>query len=61
MFDLSHRLGAKLHVANNQNLTPLTLAAKLAKKEVHAPRDPSFMEGSCCSYAFLDVPPRPHD
>ncbi len=34
MFDLAYRLGAKLHIANNQNLTPLTLAAKLAKKQV---------------------------
>jgi len=34
MFDLAYKLGAKLHIANNQNLTPLTLAAKLGRKKV---------------------------
>ncbi|VDP16088.1 unnamed protein product [Soboliphyme baturini] len=34
MFDLAYRLGAKLHIQNNQNLIPLTLAAKLAKKKM---------------------------
>lgn len=34
MFRLGYELGARLHVTNKQNLTPLTLAAKLAKKNV---------------------------
>ena len=34
MFDLLVSLGAELHVKNKQGLTPLTLAASLAKKEV---------------------------
>ena len=40
MFDLLVSLGAELHVKNKQGLTPLTLAASLAKKEVRTP--------SCC-------------
>lgn len=34
MFDLLVELGGKLDIRNNQELTPLTLAAKLARKEV---------------------------
>lgn len=34
MFDLLHSLGGSLAIKNRQNLTPLTLAAKLARKEV---------------------------
>lgn len=34
MLQLAYNTGAKLQVMNNQNLTPLTLAAHLAKKEV---------------------------
>uniref|UniRef100_A0A914UT89 Ion transport domain-containing protein n=1 Tax=Plectus sambesii TaxID=2011161 RepID=A0A914UT89_9BILA len=34
MFDLAYRLGAKLQISNNQNLTPLTMAAKLGKKKM---------------------------
>ena len=34
MFDLLVYLGAKLHVKNMQGLTPLTLAAKLARRDV---------------------------
>ena len=34
MFDLLVSLGAKLHIKNKQGLTPLTLAAKLARKDV---------------------------
>ncbi|KRY91660.1 Transient receptor potential cation channel subfamily V member 6 [Trichinella pseudospiralis] len=34
IFDLLYKLGAKLHIKNNQNLTPLTLAAKLGKKQM---------------------------
>lgn len=34
MFRLAMESGARLNIANKQNLTPLTLAAKLAKKEV---------------------------
>jgi hypothetical protein len=34
MFDLCVAIGAKLHITNRLNLTPLTLAAKLAKEEV---------------------------
>ncbi len=34
MFDLLVDLGARLHITNKQGLTPLTLAAKLARKEV---------------------------
>ncbi len=36
MFDLLVDLGARLHITNRQGLTPLTLAAKLARKEVSA-------------------------
>uniref|UniRef100_A0A1I7XJ16 ANK_REP_REGION domain-containing protein n=1 Tax=Heterorhabditis bacteriophora TaxID=37862 RepID=A0A1I7XJ16_HETBA len=35
MFKLALETGASLKIANKQNLTPLTLAAKLAKKQVH--------------------------
>lgn len=34
MFDLLVSLGAKLNIKNKQGLTPLTLAAKLARKDV---------------------------
>uniref|UniRef100_A0A7E4VKI6 Ion_trans domain-containing protein n=1 Tax=Panagrellus redivivus TaxID=6233 RepID=A0A7E4VKI6_PANRE len=34
MFKLAHSLGAKLHIQNGQGLTPLGLAAKLAKKDM---------------------------
>ena len=34
MFDLLVSLGAKLQLKNVQGLTPLTLAAKLARKDV---------------------------
>ena len=34
MFDLLIELGAKMNIVNRQGLTPLTLAAKLASKEV---------------------------
>lgn len=34
MFQLLHSLGAKLQIPNEQKLTPLGLAAKLAKKDV---------------------------
>nr|CDJ83810.1 Ankyrin domain containing protein [Haemonchus contortus] len=34
MFRLAMESGARLNIANKQNLTPLTLAAKLAKKQV---------------------------
>lgn len=34
MFDLLVSLGAKLDLKNMQGLTPLTLAAKLARKDV---------------------------
>jgi hypothetical protein len=34
MFKLAYENGAKLQVMNKQKLTPLTLAAKLAKKGV---------------------------
>lgn len=34
MFRLVHSLGGKLQVTNEQKLTPLGLAAKLAKKDV---------------------------
>lgn len=34
MFSVMHGLGAKLNITNRQNLTPLTLAAKLARKTV---------------------------
>ncbi|EYC24638.1 hypothetical protein Y032_0013g2022 [Ancylostoma ceylanicum] len=34
MFRLAMESGARLNIANKQNLTPLTLAAKLAKKEM---------------------------
>ncbi|VDN07291.1 unnamed protein product [Thelazia callipaeda] len=34
MIKLSYDMGAKLQIVNNQNFTPLTLAAHLAKKEM---------------------------
>lgn len=34
MFDLLLQLGAKLDIRNRQGLTPLTLATKLARKDV---------------------------
>ncbi|KHJ96335.1 hypothetical protein OESDEN_03700 [Oesophagostomum dentatum] len=34
MFRLAIKSGARLHLVNKQNLSPLTLAAKLAKKEM---------------------------
>jgi hypothetical protein len=34
MFKLMLGFNASLHIKNRQGLTPLTLAAKLAKKEV---------------------------
>ncbi|KAI6177885.1 Transient receptor potential cation channel subfamily V member 6 [Aphelenchoides bicaudatus] len=34
MFRFAYDTGAKLHLMNKQNLTPLTLAAKLAKKRM---------------------------
>jgi len=34
MLRLVYDTGGKLHIMNKQNLTPLTLAAKLAKKKV---------------------------
>ena len=34
MFDLLVDLGARLHIVNNQGLTPLTLACYQARKEV---------------------------
>lgn len=34
MIKLSYNMGAKLQIVNKQNLTPLTLAAHLGKKEV---------------------------
>ena len=39
MFKMARSLGADLHVLNRQNLTPFTLAAFLAKKEVSQIRD----------------------
>ena len=34
MFDILYSLGGRLDIRNRQGLTPLTLAAKLARKEV---------------------------
>ena len=36
MFKLMLEFNASLHLKNRQGLTPLTLAAKLAKKEVQS-------------------------
>nr|KAI8748501.1 transient receptor potential cation channel subfamily V member 5-like [Biomphalaria glabrata] len=35
MFDLLHSFGGRLDIKNRQNLTPLTLAAKLARKNMY--------------------------
>ncbi|XP_046567437.1 LOW QUALITY PROTEIN: transient receptor potential cation channel subfamily V member 5-like [Haliotis rubra] len=35
MFDLLHGLGARLDIKNRQGLTPLTLASKLARKDMY--------------------------
>jgi hypothetical protein len=34
MFDLAYELGTEINIKNYLNLTPLTLAAKLARKEM---------------------------
>jgi hypothetical protein len=34
MFDTAYELGADMHYTNKLNLTPMTLAAKLAKKDL---------------------------
>jgi hypothetical protein len=34
MFDLIYHLGGRLDIKNRQGLTPLTLAANLARKDV---------------------------
>ena len=38
MFDLLVDLGGKLHIKNRQGLTPLTMAAMLARKEASGKR-----------------------
>ncbi|VDO26587.1 unnamed protein product [Onchocerca flexuosa] len=50
MLKLCYDTGAKLQIMNNRNLTPLTLAAHLAKKEIKA--DVIWMYGDASSHAY---------
>uniref|UniRef100_A0A915BMB3 ANK_REP_REGION domain-containing protein n=1 Tax=Parascaris univalens TaxID=6257 RepID=A0A915BMB3_PARUN len=57
MLKLAYNTGAKLQVMNNQNLTPLTLAAHLAKKEMFEQilkleSDVVWMYGDASSHAY---------
>lgn len=51
MFDLALVLGGDLHVENRLSLTPMTLAAYLAKKEVRT----VLLHVPCQLRDFLDV------
>ncbi|KAJ8300412.1 hypothetical protein KUTeg_021931 [Tegillarca granosa] len=62
MFDLLHLLGAKLDIKNRQGLTPLTLAAKLARKDMYEHilekvRQVYWIYGSvtCAGYPLKDI------
>ncbi|VDK80484.1 unnamed protein product [Anisakis simplex] len=57
MLKLAYNTGAKLQIMNNQNLTPLTLAAHLAKKEMFdqilkLESDVVWMYGDASSHAY---------
>ncbi|EJW70987.1 hypothetical protein WUBG_18107, partial [Wuchereria bancrofti] len=57
MIKLSYDMGAKLQIVNKQNLTPLTLAAHLGKKEIFElilklEADVVWIYGSASSYAY---------
>uniref|UniRef100_A0A915PIL6 ANK_REP_REGION domain-containing protein n=1 Tax=Setaria digitata TaxID=48799 RepID=A0A915PIL6_9BILA len=57
MIKLSYDMGAKLQIVNKQNLTPLTLAAHLGKKEIFEQilkleADVVWMYGNASSYAY---------
>ncbi|VDM40306.1 unnamed protein product [Toxocara canis] len=57
MLKLAYNTGAKLQIMNNQNLTPLTLAAHLAKKEMFEQilkleSDVVWMYGDASSHAY---------
>ncbi|KAL3984588.1 Ankyrin repeats (3 copies) family protein [Acanthocheilonema viteae] len=57
MIKLSYDMGAKLQIVNKQNLTPLTLAAHLGKKEIFElilklEADVVWIYGNACSYAY---------
>ncbi|RCN36046.1 ankyrin repeat protein [Ancylostoma caninum] len=62
MMKLALEAGARLHIANKQNLTPLTLAAKLAKKklfylilELEGQSVWVYGEASCSSYPLTKI------
>ncbi|CAH1783392.1 unnamed protein product [Owenia fusiformis] len=62
MFDLLHSLGAKMHIKNRQGLTPLTLAAKLGRKEMYEhileiEREVYWIYGdvTCAAYPLEDI------
>ncbi|VDK82946.1 unnamed protein product [Litomosoides sigmodontis] len=57
MIKLSYDMGAKLQIVNKQNLTPLTLAAHLGKKEIFElilklEADVVWIYGNASSYAY---------
>ncbi|OZC12227.1 hypothetical protein X798_00748 [Onchocerca flexuosa] len=57
MIKLSYNMGAKLQIVNKQNLTPLTLAAHLGKKEIFEQilkleADVVWIYGNASSYAY---------
>ncbi|TKR77218.1 hypothetical protein L596_018231 [Steinernema carpocapsae] len=62
MFRLAHELGAKLHIKNNQKLTPMGVAAKLAKKKMfdlilHLEQDIIWTYGdvTCTAFPLQDI------
>ncbi|EYC11254.1 hypothetical protein Y032_0051g2101 [Ancylostoma ceylanicum] len=62
MMKLALEAGARLHIANKQNLTPLTLAAKMAKKklfnlilELEGQSVWVYGEASCSSYPLTKI------
>ena len=50
MLRLAYKTGAKLHVMNKQNLTPLTLAARMAKKTVCSSFNENFSKVANTDY-----------
>lgn len=62
MFNVAYELGADLHIYNNLNLTPLRLAAKIARKDlffhiINIAREIYWQIGSvtCAAYPLTEV------
>ncbi|XP_074641363.1 transient receptor potential cation channel subfamily V member 5-like [Tubulanus polymorphus] len=62
MFDVLHSQGARLHIRNRKGLTPLTLAAHLARKEMYEhilelSREIQWVFGNviCAAYPLSDI------